>query len=655
MRRRTEPEPPPAEPVALGRISGRVTQRPGDAPVAGCTVCLLSPFTADDLPLGEAQSADDGSFAFDGVPAGAARVVAIATIDGAPRRAVETVRITAGATEDLEIRLSSARVEPIEVRGRVVWSDTEEPVAGFRFELHPDGEGDRVPVIGSDGVFRARVPRAGIWYIVSAASDEGPQEHLFVKVVAGSDAEAVVRFHRAGDAVLRVVDADTRAPLGTARAHKLRRSRGWSHFEPGHLLPSRETQAGPARRADAAGVIALGSGQATSEWFVTADGHEWLAVLADHSSAEPQEVRLRAAGSLRLEIARWKELDAPLVDIDAEDHGRMGVPPPDDTGVVVVDGLLPGRRNVVVRRGKWFEHGVVYGSADVEVVAGTQARLALDVDPGERREKVDVTGTLNVPAAWGRWPRVISLEGGGEENAEYDESEFPEAPASGRKVTFRFEDVPTGGYLLEVDPFQWRREVVVGPAPTHWDLDLGAPAEVVVTVLDDATGAPMAGAELSWYTLLPGQSSWSPERAEPRPDAPGTFAFFAPPGVVHLGASAPGCVDAASEVEAAAEARAEVTLRLGRGGTIRVRLLAGGKPFLVAEPMVSVSPADQDFASTWSRASSVSGGVGTLENLEPGTYVVSVYDVPGWTTTTDRVVLRAGETVDVVLNFERRP
>ena len=86
-----------------------------------------------------------------------------------------------------------------------------------------------------------------------------------------------------------------------------------------------------------------------------------------------------------------------------------------------------------------------------------------------------------------------------------------------------------------------------------------------------------------------------------------------------------------------------------------MRLLAGGKPFLVAEPMVSVSPADQDFASTWSRASSVSGGVGTLENLEPGTYVVSVYDVPGWTTTTDRVVLRAGETVDVVLNFERRP
>lgn len=653
--------PPRRPPVAaaaaqtaaeLGRVEGVVIDAGTDAPVGGFPVHVLGAFTADNLPLGETMTAPDGKFAFDGVPAGRARIVAAGVRDGVEQCAETSAAVESRGTATVRLRVGAAAAgaSAVEVTGSVVWADTGEPVEKFEFDLWPPNRGpgrQSIQVTGTNGRFRVVLPAEGKWRTTYLVAGGERQPRFFEEVVAARGAEATLRVRRPGDAVLRVVDDATRAPIAGARAYEMHSGRDDPYFDPGHSVPGTRTLAFPPRTSDADGRIALGRGADAVCVFVVADGHAWSSLKAPYGGA-PTEVRLLAGGSLRLSVPRWKELDAATVDTDVGRAGKMQLPPPGPNGEVRVEGLLPGHHTITVRRGKWFEDGVEYGHATVEIAAGAEARLTVDADPGDKRAKVAVTGTIVVSEDWGAWANHVSIDGAEQSNAEVSEYARLEPPASGRTMTFHFDGVPEGKYRLEVDPFQWRKEVVVGPGATKWTLDIGRPAEIVVKVVDDVKGGAVERAELSWYTLLEGQHAWSPEQVERRA-SDGAFVVHAPAGTVHLDASAPGFVDAKREVEAAAGATADVTLRLAGGATLIVRLQQDGKRFTAASPDIWVS------RSMTSQSRSSENGEATFDGMEPGKCTVSARKLEGWTCDEQEVELSAGETKTVVLEVKEKP
>lgn len=73
--------------------------------------------------------------------------------------------------------------------------------------------------------------------------------------------------------------------------------------------------------------------------------------------------------------------------------------------------------------------------------------------------------------------------------------------------------------------------------------------------------------------------------------------------------------------------------------------------------MVDLTPKVHREGSYWGKSVSSSDGRARFDGEPPGTYEVTVgaWRLPGWTSSTETVELRAGETTTVVLKLEPKP
>ena len=239
----------------------------------------------------------------------------------------------------------------------------------------------------------------------------------------------------------------------------------------------------------------------------------------------------------------------------------------------------------------------------------------------------------------------------------------------GKQDTFTKDGVPPGLRLITIEDEKGRFEpvpeteveVLAGEtAEVTLDLVRRAPVadvppvEGIVRVVDDETGAPIAGAKVNQLVGLPGGGGW---RVDPIPESakPGEFRFRGPPGIVRIGAEAPGHVTMDDfeglTMELCPGAPSVQEVRLPRAGELSVEFRGGGPSVAVEEVRVRWDlPLG---ARGWiARGFGVEGGRGRQDGLAPGTYTLEVKPGSGFERVPDRVVeIRAGEVTEVVVDL----
>lgn len=542
--------------------------------------------------------------------------------------------------------------------GRVVFATTRRRPRTFSFVLvSQSGSGERVPVEGRDGIFRVVLPHPGEWSVAGFRTDGEDDPSTWIRVTARRGEPLEIVLQEAMAVTLLVRDARSRAPLPDARAWRATHGGlGRTLDAPGpdgavirHAYPPAETLAGSPIAADRAGRIALGPERGVHTFYVVAPGYAWSAVEVPFGAGGEVPVWMRPGGAVAVCVLRWSELSGPALRMRPEGEKLdLRLPAPDERGEIRLEGVVAGTHRFVVRRGANRGRGEEAGAATVEVVAGETVPVVIEAEPGDETTVV-VTGTLTVPAAWGRFAQAIQLQRevkpGVRVPGDYVTLKPPE---TGDTVDFRTRPLAPGTYRYEVQPFQWRGTVEVPASGTHLGLSLPAPVQVFVRVVDDATDEVIASADVGWHLAVPGLTSYTIDRV-PRDPADGSrFLLLAPPGEVQLDVSGDGYLDRTVPIEVTGRDRGEETVRLSPAGTLRVRFTLDGEPYPARDLRVTVA------GDAGSRARRADATGAEFQGLAPGTYRVSVPDIAGLAPVPPREIeVRRGAPTEVTIALER--
>ncbi len=622
---------------------------------------MLSLFDDDNLPLVSGTTDDVGTVELEGVPPGRLRVVArFADLPLARER----VELESGGEIAVTLRVQKQTpINGIRMDGRLLYARSDEPVPDFRFRLwtQTDEVTEEMPwVVGTSGRFSTVVPAPGSYSVSEMYVDGVEADTFWEEIVIREGEDVVIRIAKRLPQSVLIIDRDTRRPLPGARALSANTAFPISDAEFG--LPSAKARAGKVLRGDASGLIDLGEGAGSDRWFIIAPDHAWrFATVAYTGEDEPLVLELGPAGQLELAITRWDELEDPSIAIrsvnNASGPAQLAVTWKD--GKTLVDGIPPGNYRVTVRRGDWFSQGQVYGQGTVEIVAEVTARLTIDADPGEIREKMPLRGVVRWTSEWGQQPESIEFEGAEEENSNVDETVRLEEETESGDFEFKTPPIPTGSYLVVVRPFQWRKRIEVTPGMAPIELVLGQPATVRVRVLDLASGAPIPDASVSFSCRIEGVNSWSSDDA-PYDSANGVHVVRCGPGRLSVEASADGHVDAdygegrgSFGPQVAPGEMREIELRLRRAARLTVAFHLNGKLYSHAAGSIGLSAEEVEDAPWSSLSTSFEGGTETFEDLAPGTYKVDPPELAGFEKIkAPEVELRPGEDRQVVIELK---
>ena len=434
---------------------------------------------------------------------------------------------------------------------------------------------------------------------------------------------------------LIVVDARNGNPIADALAHEYA---GDYDFEPGARLPGPATLRREPRHADSGGRLRLAKGRDCARLYLFAEGYAWRAVEVPWDAGAEVVVDLETGGDAYLLIPRFQELRAPQIWVRRPIQEWIRAPlPPSGTDEVLVRGLVPGDYEIRICRGEWFESGTIYGTGTGTIVAGKTRNITIAVTPEPAQAMVTVTGTVTVPAGWKHPPDWITFEGAEESNADISETVFfggrgADEEARGA-VCFKTDALPAGRYLAKIDPYQWAKHVVVSDRSTRFDFDVPRAVNVRVRVVDGKQ-VDVRGATVRWCTPLAGRIGW------PASSEDGMHVFQAPPGMVTVGADAPGFVVVEEQFDVQEDR--ELTLTLARGATAIVRLRIDGKPF-----DGTVARVELRGPGLW-REQGFYAGAATFDGLPPGKWTLTLGDVAGCAAVAPQgIEVAAGETREV--------
>lgn len=170
-------------------------------------------------------------------------------------------------------------------------------------------------------------------------------------------------------------------------------------------------------------------------------------------------------------------------------------------------GLPPGKFRVSVEVGAWWPTPLVLASADVEIVAGVSAELALALERPPSDLGVDIGGLLIVPREWGPMEPRVGLAYLGTEPSELDQRRSVRATAladdrgGARVFSWSMTHVQVGRHELGLADPPYAIELDVPPGGrSDCELRLPPPCELVVRVIDDATREDVDVHELRWQS-----------------------------------------------------------------------------------------------------------------------------------------------------------
>jgi protocatechuate 3,4-dioxygenase beta subunit len=526
------------------RVEGKVTD--GGKPVAKAHVYLVGDAIAGTL---EAESSGDGGFAFTGLPEGSYQVWAVAKDDLASR-AQRALRLGAGPFPPIELRVEPAAV----VVGQVVERGTTTPVAAEIAVRSADtAEPPRFARTGPDGQFRvAGVPQgrwtldayAPGWIPSGALAFEAGRAPLVVELEPGGMIEGTIT----DSAGRPIADAEVQAVAtigGEARVasaitedDRLREMAGAGHAAG---APGAPTPPGADPRFVPRGELGVLLGPIP---FVSAVGGAGARQAAPVAVTAPG-----ATGSVTSPLTAAAAPPPPL-PVDPA-RAPIWITGPD--GRYRIPGLGAGAWTVIARAPDYAEAR----SRPTTLAPGDTATVDLVLSPG-----LFLAGTVTDSRGDTLIGATVTIERA--------------APGSEELIAVTDE---TGAYRLgpvagavrvrasaygHVDA---TRELAL-PATTDaardekLDLVLVAADAAIEGELDDPTGLPVAGAELSVGGAAAGDVTSGGRRATT--DKAGRFRIAGlPPGPVRLHAIATGFPP--QDLDAQAVSDVKLVLALGGG------------------------------------------------------------------------------------------
>lgn len=544
-------------------------------------------------------------------------------------------------------------------------------------DIAPDGRWDdtvRLTVQGGaqpPSLTPAKLYTVWVRALDSWPSDQGRADDL--PVGEGGWVEVVVRLP--GRPGLEVVDTASGQPVAGA---SVLRMVGTERFVEDTPSPTKKTLTrGEEFRCDRDGRLAFPMTTRVRGWWVGAPGRRWT--RATTSPEIPfQRVALAAGGSIRAEVVTSSDLDPYEVFALSEKEARWRTggwtagawlrPTPDAPDQFSVEGLAPGRWRVVLGPPGGFTLREVWAAADVDVAADVPSYVKLVVSPREQSARHTLNGTLRVPEAWSEPTTHMWISGQEPRNGAVEAMVQLEGLDLRDPVPFHFADLVPGLYLIKVYPQEWSRLVYVPEEARDLFLEVPAPREVRVRVVDDADGKPIDASEVTIH--LPVEQSTA--RAAPANDAeeepfPGELPLAYQEGgyvgtirrtaegphvaqvpegcTVLVRTSATGFFDVLTEVRAEPHEEIGVlVVRLRRAGVICVRVVRDGEVVATARGEVQCLTVKGEWLGYRSRE--LRDGTATFGDLEAGAYRIRLPDDVA-ESPAEEVEVQEGQTVNV--------
>ncbi len=528
-------------------------------------------------PVATASAGADGRYEFKGWAKGGYVVRAVAA-DGASGRAEASVPVD-GARVEANVDLS-APGGPL--AGRVVhadgkpWTGTVAVAAAGEWFNSSTSDAEAVAATDADGRFSVEGLAAGTWRVVAIlpgvafVSGEDvtlPQKGEYVLTVDGS-------LRRVEGRVLD--DASAEGVAGAAVA-------AWTSADKGVAGGARGTSGGDGGfRLDVPG------SQKSEAWLlVAADGYA-PERLQSKDPAKPIEVRLKKGAAIDGRVLSAADA-TPIANANVTANGgrfweRHGSATSGSDGRYAISGLPVGEAWVGATAPGWIAESASTGelqgatcTLDAGKTVTVDIRMVRSARAGGR--VLDEKGTP-VPGA------VVSAESAGDSNSPFagmawrfrSGDEGPSA-ASGADGAFSIDGlVPGSAYRFRASApgfceVQSAERKASAETPIEVEIRFAPSREIDVTVLDEATGAPIEAAEVS--AAKPSEGMWDFANEGERDGKTGSDGHVRlgslPAGALHVQAEAPDYVSR-SEIPVA-EREAAVTVRLKRGLAISGRVL----------------------------------------------------------------------------------
>ena len=293
----------------------------------------------------------------------------------------------------------------------------------------------------------------------------------------------------------------------------------------------------------------------------------------------------------------------------------------------------------------------------MEVLAGRQSTVTVQVQEPAPRIDVPFAGTLVVPTEWNLAEFTLGFDlldvalGGWDGRFSIDRSGMRAEDDPPTTYRWHSPGAQPGRYSVQLRELTFTVEIEVGEGGlSDARIEVPSPAEVRVRCVDAGTGSDVTDGELSWNCVRQVGGTCNSARWDAELDR---WTFRAPIGEIVLDPSVPG-YDFQWQTVRVEPGINDFVLRLVRS-TGLTPILMDGKDEIAwdDDAMLTLVAAEgqQD-----SLSSSSGGGRITLFKREPGLYRLKVPDIPGYEPVPEALVhLEKGVIQEYVIELRRSP
>lgn len=411
--------------------------------------------------------------------------------------------------------------------------------------------------------------------------------------------------------------------------------------------------------------------------YARSDGFAWGSTRVDVRTGGEREILLDRSGSLSVRLGNVR-LDAyeklgrrPYLHLRRPEFGwgenlseTIGLRSDHVANGISFESLEPGRYEISVELGIWYDEikPQVLGKRELTITAAEQGDVLLRLeDPPEPRPQARLSGTLSFPpfpASDSVDLRVHDLLGTHREVKSIQLSEM--RPISGSGHAWDAGELPVGRYQIKVWPFlvSW---IIDLPAEGNHNviLHLAELAEVEIETIDAETRQRVPLEELVWSyeRALTDMVNHVGATLKSVGD-PGRFRVYTAPGPIRASVyEMPeelnyGFGSVSAEVMAGHQ---RILLELSPGCALRIEIHEGGASL----PHGAFGAMDITATEVGGAGQVIIDATrtdGILHLSGPGEYELTFGGIPGdfKPVPPRRVEVRPGETVDIVVELERR-